>query len=384
MEYQCYEFHSLDQPLSAEARAEIDTWSSRTRATANSAVFTYSYSDLPVNEVDAVEKFFDIMLYRANWGSVRLLMKFPEDAVNYQALKHYDVVGIEGFYDEIELTIYKKNGFVFINFESNPDEGYIEWIDVGGIAPLLSLRDDIINEDYRMLYLSWLHIMERRYTYLEDEEDLLQELLSIKEPNLPDGLKKLSGALQAFADLFFIDDIWVAAAATKSAQAKKVALDIEKMVLDLSEKEKNDFLLRLAKNELRLHQKLVAYLKKKSGHKYEISANNRTIADLVELVEKEEKLRQIAAEKKAEEARKQQLELTAKNQDAYWKEVVEIGSEGRSREYHDALKLLKKLYELAVEENTVDKFKNQLEEIQKSFSTKRSLIKGIKSEFGHL
>ena len=63
---------------------------------------------------------------------------------------------------------------------------------------MLSLRDDILQGDYRMLYLAWLRVMEA--------EDLLD---SVQEPPVPAGLKELSPALRTFIDFFEIDEMLV-------------------------------------------------------------------------------------------------------------------------------------------------------------------------------
>ena len=62
---------------------------------------------------------------------------------------------------------------------------------------LVGLREDILNQDYRVLYLAWLKAIELEGEFAGDAEP---------EPPVPPGLHKLSPALRAFVDLFEIDE----------------------------------------------------------------------------------------------------------------------------------------------------------------------------------
>ena len=74
-EYQYYDFYSADKPLSSEDRKEINSWSSRASVSRHQAIFTYNYSDLPVDEMQAVLNYFDGLLYYANWGTRQVVLK---------------------------------------------------------------------------------------------------------------------------------------------------------------------------------------------------------------------------------------------------------------------------------------------------------------------
>ena len=80
-EYQYYEFQAVDRPLTPEEQAKVSSLSSRTTASAYSASFVYHWSDLPANEEDLLAKYFDALLYLANWGTSRLLFRFPRSAI---------------------------------------------------------------------------------------------------------------------------------------------------------------------------------------------------------------------------------------------------------------------------------------------------------------
>lgn len=88
-EYQFYEFRSIDKPLSKEDKSEIGTWSKRTNPSNTSAIFTYSYGDFPKDEIMVVEKYFDAMFYISNWGTTRLMFKFPKDLFDLERINQY-------------------------------------------------------------------------------------------------------------------------------------------------------------------------------------------------------------------------------------------------------------------------------------------------------
>lgn len=88
-EFQLYQFKAVDRPLTTEEQREVGSWSSRTQPTSTSATFSYAYGDFPKDEEKAVETYFDIMLYLANWGTKRLMMRFPKELVDQEAISKY-------------------------------------------------------------------------------------------------------------------------------------------------------------------------------------------------------------------------------------------------------------------------------------------------------
>jgi len=58
--------------------AAIKKLSSRVNLTPTSASFVYNYGDFPGNAEKILEQYFDVMLYISNWGSRRLMFRFPK------------------------------------------------------------------------------------------------------------------------------------------------------------------------------------------------------------------------------------------------------------------------------------------------------------------
>ncbi len=78
------------------------------------------------------------------------------------------------------IAVSEINNFVILEISINDEEGF-GWIEgEGNLSSLIGLRQEILQGDYRLLYLAWL----KAITYLElDEEEL--------EPPVPPGLDKL-------------------------------------------------------------------------------------------------------------------------------------------------------------------------------------------------
>ena len=72
-----------------------------------------------------------------------------------------------------------------IDIEENLEEGFSDWIDCEStLAAVTPLWNDILNNDYRSLYLIWSQLVQNAIQYEILEED------DIEYPKVPSGLKK--------------------------------------------------------------------------------------------------------------------------------------------------------------------------------------------------
>ena len=206
-EYQYYEFQAIDRPLTPEAREEMKRLSSRVQLTATSASFVYNYGDFRGNPHQVLAEYFDIMLYIANWGTRQLAFRFPASSLNREALEPY-LFG-EG------ITLDEVGDYLILDIVfHDEDGGNWGWVEgEGWLSGLVQLREDILQGDFRALYLGWLKFAQYEYEILEPDEDL-------PEPPVPPGLGQLSPALQQFIDFFELDSDLVTAAAQASATVK--------------------------------------------------------------------------------------------------------------------------------------------------------------------
>ena len=86
-EYQYYEFEAVDRRLTEAEMAEVRTLSSRVVLKPTSAHFVYHYGDFPGKPEAVLVKYFDAMLYLANWGTRQVMFRWPQALVNREALQ---------------------------------------------------------------------------------------------------------------------------------------------------------------------------------------------------------------------------------------------------------------------------------------------------------
>ena len=77
-EYQYYEFQAIDRPLGEADREALKALSSRAWITATRFTNHYEWGDFKGDPWRLVERWFDLHLYLANWGTRRLMMRLPK------------------------------------------------------------------------------------------------------------------------------------------------------------------------------------------------------------------------------------------------------------------------------------------------------------------
>ena len=85
-EYQYYEFQAIDRPLSEADRQALRDLSTRARITATSFTNSYEWGDFKGDPAKLMERWFDLHLYLANWGSRRLMVRLPARMIDRQVL----------------------------------------------------------------------------------------------------------------------------------------------------------------------------------------------------------------------------------------------------------------------------------------------------------
>lgn len=262
-EYQYYEFQAIDNRLNEKEMAEISKLSSRVELSPTQAIFTYSYSDFRGDPLSLVEKYFDMMLYVANFGMRQMILKIPLGFIELKDLKPFCV--------EDHIEIYKKKNFILVNISLHQGDGADhEWIEGEGmLSSMANLRNDIMMGDFRVLYLAFLKALDLNGDIDEDEEDE-ENKSKIKYPPIPPNLKKLNPALKAFIETFEVyEELFEEAKQLSENKTSSVKLDIEKLIPMLTVKEKNNFLISLANNEKNVSIQLMKKLNQihKSKHK---------------------------------------------------------------------------------------------------------------------
>jgi hypothetical protein len=369
-EYQHYAFRAIDKPLSESEKKEIGTWSSRTNPSNNGASFTYHYGDFPKDVMKVVANYFDAFFYISNWGTTRLVFKFPSNLIDVRQLKQYCIM--DG------LDIIEKPEFVLLDICIEDQEGGGRWIeeDEDWLTSLESLRNDILSGDYRCLYLIWLKVCT---------EDVLSEWRNVdpecREPKVPDNLNSLSGTLKDFAEIFEIDKDAIAAASQNSIfnSAKRKVNHADRLDL-LTDAEKDQFLVRLIQKEPLLSIKLKKRLMEFDDQRdKEVVETGRTVAAIVSEIQALKEKRKLEKARKKEEQRLAKLEKLEKQEVSLWNEVDLLIKEKKTNSYDEAIKILKELKVLAIHKKRQGDFKAKVQTIQQKYSRLSALQGRIES-----
>lgn len=375
-EYQYYEFQSVDRPLTKSEQEALSKLSSRAQISSSRAIFVYSYGDFPGQEKQVLIKYFDAMFYIANWGSLQLMFRFPKGLIDIELMQKYCIEDI--------VEVSEINDFVILEISINEEEGFDGWIEgEGNLSSLIGLRQEILQGDYRLLYLAWL----KGITYLDelddedederddydandDENDDKEGL----EPPVPPNFGKLSSSLQAFIDLFEVDEHLLKAAISASVAKPSIPeSSITEAIKKLDRSEVDTFLLRLLKGESNLSIELRNKLSGMIEVKQDQNPGKRTIRQLLASAEKEEKKEEYKIEQKAKAARIKELEALAKRKTAVWEDIDALIQKGTSSSYDEVVLLLLKLQDLAEYQNQTVKFFTLVQQLHNKYSSRSAL-----------
>ncbi|MHB8628397.1 MAG: hypothetical protein ACYDBJ_15225 [Aggregatilineales bacterium] len=361
-EYQYYEFQALDRRLDEEEMAYIHTLSSRVQLTPTQAVFVYNFGDFRANPEAVLDRCFDAMLYTANWGSKRLMFRFPKSSIDTAAIKIYCTT------DAVSLTETKNHLILDFDYGENEPGDYDDEID-SNLSGIVGVRDEILRGDFRALYLSWLKGIQIELEYEPDKDDE-----DDREPPVPANLKKLSPALQNFADFLEIDQDLIAVAAQTSPTGFASAEPLERWLRALADDEKVEFLLRVANGEPNVGLLLIRRLRElfdtKPRSMAEISAENRrTVGALLGAVQGERDRRAAKLKQEAERKQAQRMAALAPQESATWEKVWGLIAQKQVKAYDEAVIHLKNLRELAEYHKRGAEFEAKLRDVQQKYPT---------------
>lgn len=372
-EYQYYEFQAIDRPLSDKDKNELRRISSRAKITSTRFTNVYNWGDFHGKPRKLMERFFDLHLYVANWGTRRVMMRFPKALV--------DRSRVDGFVrdvEEVEVFESEESLIVDIHFDSE-STGYY-YPDIAGEGQLDSLgplRLDVLSGDLRLFYLLWLSAADR--CLLPDDE---------REP-IP-GIGPLSVPHTALAEFFGIDRDLVEAAAEslgKGDSAKPPADTSRSIVESIPDQEKTDLLLRLADGDPHVVAEVRSRIRvAQQSATREGGTKRRTVAELRKRgLAMTEKRRTREAERReaerlrkareAERAQRNRLEsIRRRGVLKVWDDVEREIANKNAKSYDRALGLLVDLRALAKEAGSTDDFAMKVETLRGRHRTKRAFI----------
>jgi len=374
-EYQYYEFQAIDRPLGEADRKALRDLSTRARITATSFTNSYEWGNFKGDPAKLMERWFDLHLYLANWGSRRLMVRLPARLLDRRLLDAFlaDV-------DCATTSVADENVILDIFVE----EAEVEDWDDGSrwLAALAPLRADVLAGDLRLFYLLWL-------TAVGADAFGPDEL----EP-LP-GIGPMTGALEAFVNFFDIDRDLVAAAAERSADpilgtpASPAAS--HRIVAAMTDREKTDFLVRLLDGDAHVPFELRAFVRQRLIAKCDASPiAARTVGELrsrgaaIRRERERAEAERDAAERKrreaeAEKVRREHLDAIVRRGETVWREIDAKIERRNAAGYDKAASLLFELRAIAEEKGETGSFDRRLQTIRVLHARKGRFIERLKT-----
>ncbi len=376
-EYQYYEFQVLDRPLTKAQIEDLEGYSSRAEVTSRKFTVVYNYGDFKGDPDYWMEKYFDLFLYLANWGTHWFMVRVPKKLLKQDIVKAYCT--------EESFEYHSAGGNLILSFRHN-DEEYTWAEGEGWLDSLVPLRADLMRGDYRCLYLGWLLGAQSRE--LDDRQI---------EPPVPPGLGDLSDSLQSLADFLEIDPDLIASAAERSPKRVSFELsreDISRWVADLPAKDKDAVIARIIEEDIvvtaEIKQRAYQEIRdsKRSG-KAEKKEPRRSVGQLLKRADEiynERKKRE--AEREAKEkarqekalaaARKKHLESLIGREDAIWAEVDKLIALKQAKPYTDAVSHLLDLKDLSDKQGKQADFSSRMNALGERHTSKPALRRRFK------
>lgn len=350
-EYQYYEWQTVDRLLTESEQQDVRNLSSHIDVSSSRAVVTYAWGSFKNDPRQVLARFFDACLYLANWGSRRLMFRFPAGLLSREAIAPYDVPD--------RITFGTVNGFDILDMDLSEEEGG-GWIEGEGSLPgLLALRNDIIQGDYRSVYLAWLKAMSVHDGYLTRGRK--SSASKPAGPAIPAGLKQLTPALKRFVEQFDISAYLVEAAAEHSLDLMKTAeTDFRPLVAQLAREECDGFLGRIAQGDATVGMELKKRLFSLMPRQPAVPEVCCPIGELLKRAAVIESAHRKREEEEAREKHAEEMSALASRETETWQHVESLVEIKKTNAYDEAVQLLAKLAQLAEFRGTTDDYRRRL------------------------
>ena len=368
-EYQYYEFQAIDRPLGEDDRHALRVLSTRARITATSFTNSYEWGDFKGDPAELMERWFDLHLYLANWGSRRLMIRLPGRLIDRRLVDRF-IGGV----DCVEVRIAGAN--LILDIARDEVETDEDWDDGSGwLAALAPLRADLLAGDLRLFYLLWLTAVEADAFKADDREPM-------------PGIGPMTGALKAFATFFGLDPDLVWAAAERPAPNSTSPDAVRKAIAAMSDGEKTAWLVRLFDGDAHALAEWRAGVRNQLTPTDASPAAARTVGELrsraraIRLARERAKAEKAAAECRrlaveAERARRVRLEAIARRGEAVWREIETEIERRNASGYDKAAALLLDLRMIAEEAGTIAEFARRLRTIRERHARKERFIERL-------
>lgn len=363
-EYQYFEWQAIDRLLTEQEVDEVAGLSSHMDVVSSAqAVVTYSWGDFKHDAKKVLLKYFDAALYFTNWGSRQLMFRFPADAIDIEQIEAYCLL------DQISITVSGEYAVLDFDFgEEAPDDEMLDF----SLAPFLALREQIMQGDYRALYLAWLTAIGN---------DAMDESLDDREPPVPAGLKTLSAGLREFTRFISLDPFVTQAAQAGSSPLKPVTdTALLKALPALTRDECEDYLRQMLQNPRPAANALRKRLTQLAGIEQRADASGRrTAAEMYHTAERFQIADQKRKQADSERKRVEQMEDLARTEPSVWAAVEKRLLEKNAKAYDAAIVLVIQLRDLASYKNMPVEFQQRLDGIKQRYSNRPAFMERLKA-----
>jgi len=369
-EYQYYEFLAIDRRLTAREMAELRAISSRADITPTRFANEYNWGDLKADAGKLLERYFDVHVYVANWGTRRVALRMSAARVDANAIGSYCISD--------QTSLRKAGGFVIVDLWSELEDPE-DWEDGSGwMASLAPIRTEILGGDLRPLYLAWLASAQDGQL---DDDDV--------EPQVPPGLGDLSAPQTELAGFLRLDPHLVAVATEGSSTEVSAPPGFPEWLAALPAGEKDGHLLDIVQGkESRARTALLERFRRQTSKKTGVRQprnEGRTVRAILDAAAARREEHEEAAARRAEEearrrreadrvARSKYLVGVSKRSDSIWSEVEALICTLTPRAYDQAVVLLRDLRDAGKQAGRPDGFAARVAVLRERHARKPSLL----------
>ncbi|RRO12834.1 hypothetical protein EIL87_24440 [Saccharopolyspora rhizosphaerae] len=268
-QYQYYEFLAVERPLSEDEQGEVQQLSDQAVVSDHSFVAVHEQDEFRGDPDVLVESYYDAHLHVTSSSTRRLMVRFPNTALDDELAEEYEVA------ERVEVWSSEEHVVLdFLSEEEGPEDPPSGHQDL--LEQLIGIREEVLGGDLRPLYLAWL----AGYGAWERDEFAFDTSAEDEaEPVVPPGLGQLSPAQTRLADFLRLDEDLLAVAAEHSTPLQE-SIDptaLGAWVSELPSADKDLLLLQVAQGQAA--EARVEMLRRFNG---DSAAGRRTVGELLD------------------------------------------------------------------------------------------------------
>lgn len=381
-EYTYYEFQTITRTLTEDDYNALRNISSRAEITATKFSNFYTFGSLKAEPYHLLERYFEVYYHYADYGVREFYLKFPTRLLDIFRIKEYFLHPEKVILKSGENTIL----YFAVDFEWEDESPWGDdpnnkksWLD-----KLIPIYKEILEGDYRCLYLYWLYSI-----FNEDTGNYPESSICL-------GLTQLTNAQKEFCSFLQLDRDLLDVASENSEPIESTAVNekgFQDWIFNLDEEEKNKALTEIViKENLTYRFELIKKYKESVSHIRKDNKDfvpNRTSKKLLELSEERKVIR---LKKEAEEKEKERIEneLRSKKQrveyldrfasrkEETWVMIEELLLKRSLKAYKEAEAFVIDLRDLSLKENKKDEFLKRITDLSNRHAQKTTWIQIVK------